>query len=795
LVTVERINALRPGALYSCALLVVGALLFGISGALAQPTGPVISAIRIAGNQRVEQGAIRIHITSRVGAPMDRTTVDEDIKAIYAMGFFDEVAASTERENGRMILVYRVKERPLITGVKIEGMKEIKSTADAVIDAIKVHAGSILDPTRVEATIKALKKVYEDKGYLDAEITFSRTPGPRNTAVALFHVKEGPLVRISRIEFSGNKSFSARSLEGVMATRAHSILSFLTGAGILDRKKLQDDVDRITAFYYDHGHLNVHVGDPVITRRGDWLTIHIYIVEGPTFRVGTVGVTGTLKFPKKELTGILTLKPKDVFSGSTMEHDVLTLSDFYSNRGYAFVNVDPRTQIDQAAKLVNVTYAINPGHEVLVDRINITGNTKTSDKVIRRELTIQEQEPYSAYKIAESKQRLDQLGFFQNVQMGTSPAPQPNKIDLHINVQEGNTASLQVGGGYDSASSVFGNFSIGNTNLFGGGESARATAAIGFLFQEYSVSYTEPWFLDMPLSVTLQAFDNKLYLFSFNQSSIGFGINTFYPLTELGFKKIGPLPLRNVSLGLGYKFESVGISGMQQPFTTFDLLRAKGYTRVSEVMPSIRRFTVDNPLDPRSGSIQRLDLEIAGLGGSEFIKGVFHTRFFFPYIKSPRWGEWVYSPSVTFGIGTNLGAGTGGELPLYERFFPGGLGGSGDVRGYALYSLGPQVTLFNQLGQPFTVEQIGGSKELLLSNETTFPIWEAMGLRGVIFLDAGQAYRLRDSIAFDKLQAAYGIGIRWHSPFGPISIDVARPINPRPNDQKTIFDLGAGAPL
>ncbi|HJU12482.1 MAG TPA: outer membrane protein assembly factor BamA, partial [Candidatus Binataceae bacterium] len=443
---------------------------------------------------------------------------------------------------------------------------------------------------------------------------------------------------------------------------------------------------------------------------------------------------------------------------------------------------------------VDVDYNINPGSEVLVDRINITGNTKTSDKVIRRELVIQEQEPYSTQKIQKSKQRLDALGYFSNTRISTEPGPAPDKIDLDVAVQEANTASLQVGGGYDSYSSVFGNFIISNTNLFGGGESASASAQIGFLYQDFNLNYTEPWFLDMPLTVGLSLFYDKLYLFSFNQTNAGFQINTGYPLAELGFKKLGPFSLENITLGLGYQFESVGISGLT-PFTTFDILRYKGYERVSEIMPSIKRFTVDNPLDPRSGSVTNFNLELAGLGGTSFIKGLFHWRGFFSYIKSPRWGEWVFSPGVTYGIGTSLGGGKGSELPLFERYFPGGLGGGGDVRGYQIYSLGPQVTEFNQLGQAFAIEQVGGSQELLLSGETTFPILQSFGIRGALFIDAGNSFFLSQSPDLDKLQAAYGFGIRWHSPFGPIAVDIARPINPRPNDQSTVFDFGAGTPL
>ena len=790
----ERTNAHNTGARYSRIIWLVVALLFGVTAAGAQPAGPDISEVRIQGNQRVESDAIKIHISSRAGQPLNPATVDQDVKAIYRMGFFDHVSADVERQAGAAVLTFIVQERPLITDVRFGGMKAIKPNDDKVINATKLHGGSVLDPTRVQATIQGLKQIYQAKGYLDATVAFRTVPEPNNTAIGVFDVTEGPLVHISEVDFEGNKGFSARELRNMISTHQYNLLSMFFATGILDQKKLQDDVDRLTGFYYNQGYLNVHVSEPTVTRTGNSLKVVFNIDEGPIFHVGTVDVAGDLKVPKKDLLAKLTVKPKEVFGGAAMQHDVLTLSDVYSDRGYAYVNVDPRTQVDPATRTVNVLYNISPGREVLIDRINISGNTKTSDKVIRRELLIQEQEPYSTSKIQLSKRRLDSLGFFSNTRITTSPGPQPDKINLDLAVQEANTASLQVGGGYDSASSVFGNFSLGNSNLFGGGEAVSASAQIGFLYQNYNLSYTEPWFLDMPLGVSLQLFYDKLYLYSFDQTNAGAAINTTYPLTDLGFKKLGPLPLDNVTAGLGYQLENVGISGINQ-FTTFDIARYKGYRVISEIMPSLRRFTVDNPVDPRSGSVMNLNLELAGLGGQGFAKGLFHSRFFIPYLKSPKWGEWVFVPSVTYGIGTSLGGNNGNELPLYERFFPGGLGGGGDVRGYSLYSLGPEVVLFNQQGVPFSVQQVGGSQELLLSGETTFPILTSFGIRGAAFLDAGNAFYLNETPSPDKLRSAFGLGVRWKSPFGPISIDIARPLNPRPNDQRTVFDFGAGAPL
>jgi outer membrane protein insertion porin family len=773
--------------------LLLGALLL-VANVWAQTTTPLISQIAIVGNQRVETDAIRVHISSQTGQPLNAGTVDNDIKSIYRMGFFIRVNAYEKQEPNGLVLTFVVTEEPLVSEIRFGGMTKISPSDEQIVNAMALHSGSLLDRVRVKTTAQNIAQVYQAKGYLDAKVNWRTVPGANNTVLLVFDVNEGPEVEISAVRFVGNQHFSKRLLENAIQTRSHSILSWITGSGILDQKKLQDDVDHLTAYYYSEGYLNAHVGYPTLVRHGNSITVTFDITEGPRYRVGTIDVAGDLKVPKSELRPLLTLKAGQPFSSTAMQHDVLTLSDFYSNRGYAYVNVDPRTAVNPSAHQVDVDYNINPGSEVLVDRINITGNTKTSDKVIRRELTIQEQEPYSTEKIQKSKQRLDALGYFSNTRISTEPGPAPDKIDLDVAVQEANTASFQVGGGYDSYSSVFGNFIISNSNLFGGGESASASAQIGYLYRNFNVNYTEPWFLDMPLTISLSGFYDELYLYSFNQINTGFQINTGYPLAELGLKKLGPFSLEDVTLGLGYQFESVGITSLA-PFTTFEIFRYKGYRQISEIMPSIRRFTVDNPQDPRSGSVANVNIEVAGLGGTSFVKGLVHWRSFFSYLRSPRWGEWVFSPGVTYGIGTSMGGSNGSELPLYERFFPGGLGGGGDVRGYQIYSLGPQVTLFSPLGQPVAIEQVGGSQELLLSGETTFPILSSFGIRGALFIDAGNSFFLNQSISLSGLQAAWGFGIRWRSPFGPIAVDIARPINPRPNDQSTVFDFGAGAPL
>jgi len=778
--------------LAALALLAALTLMLSAIPVRAQPSPPIIDSVDVTGNSRVESDAIRLHISQQPGQPLNEPAVDQDIKAIYRMGFFSRVSTDVVNQGGKNVLVYSVEEQPMVADVRLEGLKAVSATDDKIVAAIKIHSGSLLDPSLVQETINGIKEVYEEAGYPDTRIDADEIPRAGNTVLITFQVTEGPKVQIAKVDFTGNYHFKPRILASVIETQPHSILSIITGTGVLDHKKLTSDNERLTAFYYDHGYLNAHLSEPTVARVGNTFDVTFHVDEGPIYKISTIAFSGDLKFPQKELSKQLTVKPGEIFRGSHLQHDLITLSDFYSNLGYAYVAVDPRTDLDPTSHTVAVDFNITPGKEVLIDRINISGNTKTSDKVIRRELRIQEQEPYSADEIKESKARLDRLGFFSQTHITTSPAPQPDEIDLNVNVQEANTATFQLGGGFDSASSLFGNFTLGDTNLFGGGESLMFNAMVGFLFQNFNVTYTEPWFLDMPLAVSLQLFDNESYLISFNQVTAGFGIQSYYPLEELGLKKIGPLSLKDVSAGLGYQFESLGVTGLT-PLTPFAISRYKGYRTLSIISPSIKRFTVDNPIDPRSGSVFSANIDLAGGGGdSQYARTLIHYRYFWNFIKSQEWGSWVESPSVTFGIGTSLQGGSGGQMPLYARYFPGGLGGGGDVRGYQIFSLGPEVVTYNQAGQPIETSLIGGSKELLLSDQISFPLISALGIRGFVFTDAGNAYRLQAAMPLDSLQASYGVGIFWKSPFGPISVDVARPINPRPNDQTTTFDVGAG---
>ena len=439
---------------------------------------------------------------------------------------------------------------------------------------------------------------------------------------------------------------------------------------------------------------------------------------------------------------------------------MLTLSDFYSDRGYAFVDVQPKTQLDPIGRKVNIAFTINPGREVLVNRINISGNTKTSDKVIRREMQVQEQEPYSASAIRDSKRRLDQLGFFSETRITTAPSPQPDKVDLNVNVTEQSTASFQVAGGFDSYQSLFGHFQLGNTNLFGGGEAVLLSAQVGFLFQNYTASYTEPWFLDIPLAVSLSVFDSKTDLFTFHQNSAGGAINSSYPLVELGLKNIGPLLAAGCARGSGLPVR-------ERRHRWAIAVHHFPDRKVQGLYEGLRAGAEHPACDGRQSHrpAQRLDREPQcrtrrRRPRHRIPQGDAHARFFYTFIKQPDLRAMGFLARRHLRNRNLAVEGARRRASAIRTILPRRRRRTGRRAWLSTLFIGPTVLLLNQLGQPPQIENIGGSKELLLNGEITFPILTGLGIRGVIFADAGQAYRLSDNVTIDSLQAAYGIGIR-----------------------------------
>jgi outer membrane protein insertion porin family len=753
----------------------------------AAPEAPRLDRVVITGNHRVEEEAIRVHIRSQPGIHLSDETVDNDIRALYRMGFFDNIEATLIEENGQWVLTYRVRERPLIREVRVEGNKKV--SREDLDGALKVRPNTILEPEKVRRGIEEAKKLYEKKGYLDAAITYTTEPAAESEVVLTYQVAEGKLVRISDIIFEGARAFTPRQLRRVMQTKEKWLFSFLTGAGNLDSDVLKTDIERLTAFYYDHGYIDVKVDEPLVERKDDRLTVTVKIEEGSQYNVGAIDIAGELLADMTAARTRLQLAPGEVFRTSKLRDDISGLTEVYGDEGYAFVNVTPDTTVDQQAKTVDVTYKVSKGPEVFIDQIDITGNTKTRDKVIRRELRLQEQERFSGSKLRRSQERLRRLGYFEDVNITTRKADREDRLDLLVDVKEASTGAFSAGAGISSGENFLFNVRLSEINLFGRGQRLVLNADFGAIRRNFSIDFTEPYFLDTELTTGISLFNWELLFDEFTRGGTGASVRALYPFSALGWNTLWGYSLEDTRLGLEYRIENAEISDVSPTAATI-IRTEQGSSLTSSLTPRLFRDTRNHPFDPTAGSLQDLSFEFAGVGGeSKFIKAEARARWYHPFWKSPALGTFVFSLGGNLGYG--LGYGERRELPLFERYFPGGIN---SIRGFRILSLGPRNNVVNFLGQIIRRDPIGGSQQLIFNNEIIFPIVESLGLKGVVFVDAGNAFSASQGIEMDEMRLSSGGGLRWLSPIGPLRIEIGIPLNPRVGDDKQTVMFSFGGP-
>ena len=763
-------------------------------GSIAVAEGPNVEVIRIIGNTRVEQSAIRVRVRSEVGKPADPAIIEQDVRSIYAMGFFEDVQASVDDVDGKHTLTFQVVERPMIKEVKLEGNKQVST--DDLQAALKIRPHTLLDVEKIQRGIEDAKKLYDKKGYKDAAITFTTSEPENGEVVLTLHVNEGKVVRIQHIIFEGNREFSSSQLRRLMQTKEESIFSFATSWGNLDQEVLKTDVERLTAYYYDNGYVNVKVDEPQIERKDDGLDVTIKIEEGDQYRVGTVQLGGDVMGKETIVLAPLEMKSGEVFRASNLRKDVLSLTEGYGNYGYAFVNVEPATDLEPEKKLVDITYKIDKGPEVYFDRIEITGNTKTKDEVIRRELLVQEQQRFNGAELKASRARVQRLGLFQEVNMTTQRSNEPDKIDLLVDIKEGQTGAFTAGAGFSTADHFLFNVRLSENNLFGSGDRVSINVDIGSLTRNILFDYTDPYTLNSYFTTQFQAFNYKTEFDDFDREGTGFSIQALYPFTALGVRRIPFIgaSLDEVRFGIQYKLEDTDITNLTPGFIIPSITEEAGRQLSSSIVPTLVRNTLNHPFDPTDGSIQNFSLQFAGIGaGTNFLLAEGRTRFFYPVYKSPTWGTFVLSTGGRAGWGIGQEGRNGNDIPLFERYFPGGIN---SVRGYQARSLGPREPVFDlTTGEIVDTSPVGGSVQLINNNEFIFPIVESLGLRGVLFFDAGNAWTHDQGFDLSNLRYSVGWGVRWLSPVGPLRIELGYPLDRKPNEKSSVFQFSFGAPL
>lgn len=748
-------------------------LFVSVSSATADLNG--VREVSVVGNRRVDAAALVQQFKATPGTVAE-STITEDIKTLYRTGFFDQVSASTSAApGGGIVLSYVVVEKPLVRKVFIKGNKEV-SESD-LNEALSVGNSRFLDQAQIQALIKNAITYYQGQGFYDVIIENSVVPVAENQVDLTFSIDEGPRYRIRKIRIEGLKEIDEDDVLGELQTQRYRWWSsWLFGTGRLNREMLDNDRTIVRQYMLDQGFVDAQVGEPLVEKRDDGLLVTIRVDEGDMYHIGSVSASGDLIDGSVEKTiEPVELKRGDTFSASVLREDTFRVSDLFTDKGYAFANVIPNTLVDRSSKTVDLEFNIAKGDEIFIRRIQITGNEKTYDHVIRRELVIGEHEKFSSSKIRRSQTLLQRLGYFEEASMTTEKTEKPNEVDLNINVREASTGTLSAGAGFSSSDGVLFNTRVSEANLFGTGRSVLANVDIGDRASNLILSYDDRRFNDSYWAFGADLIRSEREFSDFDRTQTGGALSVGHPLDRI----FGEWA-EDIRTDFEYELFEYEISEVNPLDAAQLVIDSEGTSTVSAITPSLTRNTIDNPLNPTSGSQQWLSAEFAVLGGSEryYLLEAQH-QFYRPLFDSPI-GKFVFSWRTKAGYGETF---DDEPLPLFRRFFPGGIN---SVRGFKNRTLGPKDDNGNEYG---------GSKQLVNNLEIIFPLFESVGLKGVVFYDIGQAFDDDVSIKIEDLREAYGAGLRWSSPLGPIRIEFGFPMDREEGEKSMVTLFSFGAPL
>jgi len=763
------------------------ALGFGAAAHAEAPEGRV-ARITVRGQRKVEPEAIRMNVATKAGKPLDRKKLAEDVRSLWRLGFFEDVQVEvTALGRGDLQVTYVVKEKPSIRKILVSGNDEID--IDKINEVLDLKLDAILSIADVKRNEVKIRDLYVEKGFYLAEVSHELRRISDTEVDVVYKVREHAKVEVRSITFLGNVAAPSDELKAAMETQEGGYFSWLTSSGTYQEDAFQRDLARITGYYYDRGYINVKLGRAQIALSPDKRYLHIVfpIEEGPRYRVGKVDVQGDLVESREAYLSRLGVRGGEYFNKSKLLEDITRLSDGYKDLGYAYVNVTPLTAIDNDRLIVDLTFDIQKGQKVYFERIHVRGNTRTRDKVIRREVKIIEGELYNQTLLDASRRRVTALGFFERVEVNTRRGSADDRIEVSFEVQEKPTGTFQIGAGFSSAESFIAMAQISQSNLFGRGQTLALQAQISGIRQLYSLRFIDPYFLDSDWTFAFSLYNSVQNRGNFNREATGGDLTWGYPLHE------------DVRLFLTYKLEDVDVqtSGRASPFGT-PIAAIPSGARVANLfddgITSSARFSVnwdtrDNRLFPTRGFFQSASAEYARPElGSE---NVFDRYTGFSRWYYPVWGPLVYKLNLEMGFVTSS---RDEGVPIFERFFVGGIN---DVRGFAPNTLGPRMSILRDQdpNAPLNNDFLrGGDKQMILNHEVEFPIFEKVGIKGVVFSDAGWAWDDDENMFKEiaKLRHSWGFGFRWFSPIGPLRFEWGLPFDPQPGEDPIKFEFTIG---
>ena len=726
--------------------------------------GEVIESLKIVGNKRIDESTILYYIKSKPGTILSKSQIRKDIEQIFSLGQFKDIQVDTQSQLKGLEVKFIVVEIPSIGNVEILGNSKIET--NDIREKIGLRRGATFNEHIVQESKKEILKAYKEKGYFFAETRIETNRGSENLVDVVIRISEGEKVKIEKIRFSGNKAFKDKKLAEQMQTEARTWYDFLDDSGVYQKDILKLDMFRIEGFYQDNGYLRAKVLEPRIDVNKKARQIHIIIPveEGPQFRIKSLDVKGDNTISHDDIKKSLLTKKGDIYNVSQLRQDIVTVTDLYSAKGFAYAEANPITEIDDKARTVSLSIDIDKGKKVYVGKINMLGNIKTKDNVIRREFRLKEGQLFDGTKLKRSKQRINNLNFFEDVKIDTKRGESPELIDILATVTEKPTGTFTVGAGFSNVENLIFTTSIAQNNLFGNGHRVNLTASLSSIRTNFNLGLTEPRLFDSEISLGFDAFNQDQNFLSFNSLTSGAGFRFGKNISEYE------------NLGIGYRFENVEVSGVSAANATTFL---RNQTRTtSRVSPTYVYDSRDNFLNPSQGWRHMLRFELAGLGGLKFTRSRYDITYYRPLV-----GKLVGAghARVSFAEGYD-----GDTLPVFERYF---MGGPTTLRGFTIQDIGPK----DLTGNP-----VGGSKALLLNLELQYPFTKS--IRGFVFYDRGNVYgngpiMTTTTKNFDlaEMRHSIGAGFRFISPFGPMGFAYGVKLDPRTGEEIGQFHFSAGS--
>ena len=735
-------------------------LFFALPLSLVANDGDTILKIEVTGNERIDTGFIVNAIKTKENTPYNIDNIREDMKNIYKTGFFSDVQIDVKDTDKGKIVTFVVVERPPIKTIYVAGNNKIKTAK--LVEKLKIRPNTVLNTDKIKESIDELKKFYASEGYYGTKINYDIDYGDEYNVTVTINIDETSKAYVKKINFTGNKAFKASKLKVYMRIKEKGIFSWVTGSGILDEDNLEEDRKNLEGFYNDNGYVRAVIGVPdiAISKDGKTISITIPIEEGNIYKVGAIDFTVDVIFAKDDLMKQLKTKTGNTFRSSFFQQDVLTLTDMYQDRGYAFCDIVPLTLIDDDSRNVNLTFNTTKGQEVYFNRINVLGNTRTRDKVIRRELKFGEGDRFSASNLKESKRKLKNTTFFKDIDMKIIKTEDPNKVNVDLSVEERPTGSINVGVGYSTDEKAMITGSISQENFLGTGRKLALDASLSAVSQQYKFTFIEPYVFDKNFSAGISAYDYEREMDTYNYTRVGGSLSLTRPLTDY------------VKISSQYRLEKVNVENIVDQASTY-IKEQAGSSVTSALSFSLSKNTIDDIMNPTKGMNAIISAEVAGgpfSGDNNFYSFVGSYGKYFPL----KFLESAFFIKGTAGTIQSYG---GKEVPIFEKFYVGGLN---SVRGFKYGEAGP----LDENGEP-----LGSNNELFFNFEWIFPISKAAGLKGVVFFDAGQGF---DGMKDFSLKTTAGLEIRWFSPLGPIRLEYGFNLNPKNGDRKGAFDFTIG---